>query len=244
MVGDPLRAHRNINDYLIQAFVHGATPDARRERRVLDLGCGDGRYAGVVAAKGYTVIGLDRRGTARQLIGDASDLPFRDAVFEGILCTEVIEHLPDIDRALADAVRVLAPSGWLMLSCPFMYPLHEAPYDYTRLTEFGLQNLLGRHRIQVIQIARRGDLIALLHTAIGVLMSGTAELASRKSWLPRAVTKWLNAALEISYRFHAQILARRPAPPDALIGEGIVGVEAHLASWTLGYCVLGRKADD
>jgi 2-polyprenyl-6-hydroxyphenyl methylase/3-demethylubiquinone-9 3-methyltransferase len=88
--------------------------------RVLDLGCGKGRFAAPLANAGATVIGLDRssamlaaapaRGVAR-VHGSASRLPFVDASFGAMIAVEVFEHLTAIDSVLAEVRRILRPGG-------------------------------------------------------------------------------------------------------------------------------------
>jgi ubiquinone/menaquinone biosynthesis C-methylase UbiE len=91
-------------------------------RRVLDVGCGTGRFAAALAERGARVWGVDsspemlaqaRRG-AHGGVGfkqaGAEDLPFKDAWFERALLMLVV-HLVDRSRALAEVARVLAPGG-------------------------------------------------------------------------------------------------------------------------------------
>jgi 2-polyprenyl-6-hydroxyphenyl methylase/3-demethylubiquinone-9 3-methyltransferase len=92
--------------------------------RLLDLGCGKGRFAARLAREGAEVVGLDRSpgmlaeaaGLAR-VLGTAARLPFPDAGFDGVLAVEVLQHLParGLDRAIAEACRVLRPGGRLAL---------------------------------------------------------------------------------------------------------------------------------
>jgi 2-polyprenyl-6-hydroxyphenyl methylase/3-demethylubiquinone-9 3-methyltransferase len=92
--------------------------------RVLDLGCGAGFLANYLAARGHAVTGLDatddnlavarshdRTSTATYLTGDARALPFADASFDAVCAMDLLEHVEDPARVVAEAARVLAPGG-------------------------------------------------------------------------------------------------------------------------------------
>lgn len=116
----------------------------RQGQRLLDLGCGEGRH--VIAAcvvDGVDAVGvdlsLDDLATARARLqefrslysasaapealfalaaGDALRLPFADASFDAVICSEVLEHIPDYRAALWEIERVLKPGGRLCASVP------------------------------------------------------------------------------------------------------------------------------
>jgi ubiquinone/menaquinone biosynthesis C-methylase UbiE len=99
-------------------------------QRVLDLGCGPGDGTARIAAAGATAYGLDysqgmldkareEPGAAGRLIrGDAGRLPFHDAAFDKIICTNSFHHYPDHEGALRELRRVLKPGGLLVLVDP------------------------------------------------------------------------------------------------------------------------------
>lgn len=112
--------------------------------RVLDIGCAD-RWACKVLPQGCEYVGLDYPLTGGALylarpdvFGDAARLPFRDASVDTVVLLEVLEHLRRPDEALSEIARVLRPGGILLLTLPFLYPVHDAPHDYQRYTPFGL----------------------------------------------------------------------------------------------------------
>ncbi len=80
-------------------------------------------------------------------VGDAHTLTFKDNSFEFILCTEVLEHLHTPQKAIDEMKRVLKPGGTLILTTRFVFPIHDAPYDYYRYTEFGLKHILRDWKI-------------------------------------------------------------------------------------------------
>jgi SAM-dependent methyltransferase len=118
--------------------------------RVLDIGSSAGSYdrrAEFGAARGSLLrarqyVSLDISPAARPgVVGDGHRLPFPDGSFDVILANNVIEHLHDPVAGVAEMRRVLKPGGQLLYTIPFLYPIHEAPHDYTRFTRFGLARL-------------------------------------------------------------------------------------------------------
>lgn len=61
-------------------------------------------------------------------------LPFRDECFDAVLCTEVLEHVPDPVRVLCELNRVLKPGGQVFVTVPQSWEIHEARHDYLRYT--------------------------------------------------------------------------------------------------------------
>ncbi len=113
--------------------------------RVLDLGCGTGRHLhALYFAADMLCIGVDLsladlcktrdgfdglpdlsgdRGQMYGLsVGDALSLPFADHSFDRILCSEVLEHIPDFETALNEINRILTPGGKCAISVPRCWP--------------------------------------------------------------------------------------------------------------------------
>ncbi len=90
-------------------------------RPILDIGSGDGHFGSVLFPEGAEV-GLDpgvadlsearARGVYRLLVGaDSGRMPFPDAAFASVVSNCVFEHIPDIDRTIAEIARVMRPGG-------------------------------------------------------------------------------------------------------------------------------------
>jgi ubiquinone/menaquinone biosynthesis C-methylase UbiE len=110
--------------------------------RVLYCGCGMGFFLLVMGSlRNARLTGLDtnaerlawaeREGVQAELVlGDAHALPFEDGSFDKVLATEVLEHLADDQRALAELHRVLRPGGVLAISVPHArYPFWWDPLN-------------------------------------------------------------------------------------------------------------------
>jgi SAM-dependent methyltransferase len=109
--------------------------------RTLDLGCGQ---HSTFAADFSNRIGIDIvQASGVDVVADAQALPFVSDSFEQIICVEVLEHIAVPSRAASEMARVLQNDGRLVLTMPFVYPLHEAPHDYQRFTSYGLRRLFS-----------------------------------------------------------------------------------------------------
>lgn len=103
------------------------------------------------------LIGLDRPrpdepGRPVSVFGDAERLPFRRDSFDTALCLQVLEHLAEPETALREACRVLRPGGYLILTAPHIWNVHEDPDDYYRFTGHGLAHLLRKAGLEVVEI--------------------------------------------------------------------------------------------
>lgn len=85
----------------------------------------------------YPVTAIGLYGTRPDVFGDASRLPFRDASMDAVVCYEVLEHVREPERVIAEISRVLMSGGVAELTMPFLYPVHDAPHDYQRWTRHG-----------------------------------------------------------------------------------------------------------
>lgn len=103
-----------------------ALPRDPRKCRALDVGCGGGHLAEEFARMGYAVTGIDpskgsieaAREHARKAglkidykVGPGEELPCRDSTFDLVYCCDVLEHVKDPDRVIAETARVLKPGG-------------------------------------------------------------------------------------------------------------------------------------
>lgn len=139
------------NDYLTHRYLWPNLESAVRtalqgiEGRtpvVLDLGCGHRPYGDLF--QGTLYFGMDRGvdDSSPNFVGDALCLPVKDHSVDLVFATQVIEHVPKPNLLVQECKRVLRPSGYLILSGPFYWPLHEEPNDFFRFTKYGFAQLL------------------------------------------------------------------------------------------------------
>jgi SAM-dependent methyltransferase len=145
---------------------------------VLDIGAAD-RWIERHLPSGIGYVSLDYPSTGRDMYGakphvfaDARQLPFRDGRFEGVICLEVLEHVPDPGLVVTEIARVMRPGGTAWLSMPFLYPLHDAPYDFQRYTEYGFRRDVERAGMKVVSLRRVNHAIIASGTLLCLAIAG------------------------------------------------------------------------
>jgi SAM-dependent methyltransferase/putative flippase GtrA len=134
---------------------------------VLDVGCGEMPFRGLlprdVRYTGIDVGAADdfgMRGRPDIIEFDGLNIPFPDASFDHVLCTEVLEHAEDPLGLVAEMRRVLKPGGTLVLTVPFSARVHHAPHDYQRFTRYALARMFAD--LSDVEISERGDDLAVI----------------------------------------------------------------------------------
>jgi SAM-dependent methyltransferase len=161
--------------------------DAPPDATILDAGCGSCAKSILLAARGLRVVATDFSPTALRLAednirlhglenqitlrqGNLLSLPFADGEFRYILCWGVLMHVPDLERALAELARVLAPGGQLVISEGNMHSVQSVALRSAR-------RLLGRGRGRVVRTP--AGLESHEQTAEGALVTRQMNM----SWL-------------------------------------------------------------
>lgn len=130
--------------------------------RLLDLGCGSVPLYAVYRPLVTSITCVDWINSDHRLghVDTSADLneplPLASALFETVVLTDVLEHIAQPDRLLAEIRRVLGSNGVLLGSVPFMYRLHEEPHDHYRYTSHALNRLAGLNGFTVECLAPYG----------------------------------------------------------------------------------------
>jgi SAM-dependent methyltransferase len=122
---------------------------------VLDVGCGSKPYRALVPAARYVGLDVDspftRKAGMADVFYDGRTFPLADASFDGVICSEVLEHVFTPEIFLGEIHRVLRPGGRLLLTVPFVWDEHEQPHDFARYSSFGLRALLERAGFELLE---------------------------------------------------------------------------------------------
>jgi SAM-dependent methyltransferase len=118
---------------------------------ILDYGSGPAPYRSLFTGfERYVTADLPGKGADLTIEGTRVDA--EDASFDAVLSTQVLEHVPEPDAYLAEAHRLLAPGGKLLLSTHGIYWYHPSPEDLWRWTGPGLRAQVERCGFRVREV--------------------------------------------------------------------------------------------
>jgi SAM-dependent methyltransferase len=206
---------RHLPTYLELDTLFTSLQDAGRQTRggwLLDIGCGNKPYLPFFQHV-TRYVGIDLPpppGVERcpDVWASALRLPFAAERFDTVLCTQVLEHVPQPEQLLREVFRVMRVGGRLILTAPQTWGLHEEPEDYYRFTRYGLQYLLVKAGFQVESLEARGGLFRL----IGQMLLNYYYVRNR---IPR-LTPWLKRLNTTVNTFFAYLDRRWPWDKDTL----------------------------
>ena len=92
---------------------------------VLDVGCAEQPFRALIESNGQRYVGMDvvqNRTRSVDIVSTLEDAPFPAQAFRVVLCTEVLEHVGDIDAAFAGLRRLTATGGTVVMTCPLCFP--------------------------------------------------------------------------------------------------------------------------
>jgi SAM-dependent methyltransferase len=184
-VGEWLAAHRDV--------MHG---------HLLDLGCGNQPYRSWYEPLVARVTALDAAPLPGvHVVAFADAVPLADESFDVILATEVLEHVNNAEKAMSEIFRLLRPGGHVIVTVPYLYPTHEAPYDYRRFTHYGLVALAERHGLRVIDLASKGGVLSLFaQYAVVAVVEAAGRLLRKPVFEYRLLSRLLAAPQEAVIR--------------------------------------------
>lgn len=197
---------------------------------VLDVGCGQSPYKFLLNAsetvyQGIDIIEANKFNYNNLEIAhfDGENIPFEDEVFEGIICTEVLEHVQNYQKLINEMYRVMKKDGRAIITVPWSARYHYIPYDFFRYTPSSLKIMFSQFK--EVKIQNRGTDISNIANKIIVLWF--RNLFPTKLWKYFFVPIWVVLS---------PILA-------------IVVLIAHISLWfnlgsdndPLGYTILVKK---
>jgi len=156
---------------------------------LLDLGCGEMPYREYLMVKNKKIrryIGMDvnynnyHNFVKPDMVWDGEKIGLSDKQVNTVIATELFEHVPNIEKVLREISRVLSDDGILFFTVPFIWPLHETPFDEFRYTPYSLKRFLKKAGFQKIKIATLGQYNASLAQMICIWIFNQNNL--RKSY--------------------------------------------------------------
>jgi len=141
--------------YMFKKYTKGKT---------LDAGAGKLIYKHLIKKYAYSYESVDFKNTHPDLdyVANVERLPFKNNTYNTIFCSQVLEHVPNPEKALREFYRILKKDGILILSVPHLAYLHNEPYDFYRYTNYGIEHLTKKVGFNTLEIKPCGGLFVFI----------------------------------------------------------------------------------
>lgn len=131
--------------------------------KLLDAGAGRMAYKHILEKRCQEYVGMDIGNQAGlDITGDIQQMKLADNSFDTIFCSQVLEHVPEPQKAISECYRVLEKGGHLILSAPHLGYLHNEPHDYYRYTKHGLRFMLEKVGFKILTLEPAGGVLSFL----------------------------------------------------------------------------------
>lgn len=201
--------------------VKAALPDMKGT--ILDVGCGRSPYKKLMMSapsEAEKYLGLDFANpqyTAKpDLEWQGGPIPLPDNAVDFAVATEVLKHSPDPGGVLKEMCRVTAPGGSMLVTVPFLWPLHDVPYDEFRYTPFSLKRLIEQAGYRRVEVKALGGWDASLASMLGL-------------WVRRREIgdPWRGILERIVFVIYKKLLAADRPPTEFTSNVMITGLSAR-----------------
>ena len=181
-IADPKYLLRRSKRMIVQTYAKRYS-----KGRLVDLGCGSASFKRLFDGYVSSHIGLDYPTTQQSMgygeasidiAGDVRAIPIRANCVDSVLLLDVIEHVFEVEEVLQGISRILSPGGTLLLTTPFIYPVHGKPYDFHRFSFYALENHLAKYNLKIVEPVVMGGYGTVLATLINLFVF-------RAFWGPR-----------------------------------------------------------
>ncbi|MDD5242727.1 MAG: methyltransferase domain-containing protein [Syntrophorhabdaceae bacterium] len=192
-----MKIYTNINENNRQAWLKKTLSILPKGARIIDVGAGELRnrplcnhlsyvsqdfcqYAGGGDGKGLQTGKWDT--SQIDLVCDIAIIPEPNSSFDAILCSEVLEHIPEPTHALDEFARLLKPGGTLILTAPFASLVHMAPYHYcTGFSKYWYEHHLNLCGFEIVELIPNGDWYAYLRQEL-IRLGGMERQCGNWNW--------------------------------------------------------------
>jgi len=227
-IGDSLRVskkHENvaigsrlIAEILVKIYQEVISKYARG--RLVDLGCGKAPLYGYYKKFVSDVICIDWQqvGGENIYLDHVADLnngiPLSENYCDTLLVTDVLEHISNPELFWEEMARVLKEEGIIILGAPFLYPLHEQPYDFCRYSEYKLRLFCEKNGFAVEKLQAYGGSPEVMLNLIANHLNFCKSLAAShvffsRLFLKTPISKYLTKKTRCKFPLGYILVARK-----------------------------------
>lgn len=139
---------------------------------ILDVGCGTkpyqsffGKSAKYIGVEAF-ISGRPEENKTTDVFFNGLNIPLRNNSVDAILCTQVFEHAYSAQNLIKEIYRVMKPGATGLITVPFIWGEHEAPFDFRRFTSFGIKKFISENHLEMVDYAKCCTGVAAIQTLI------------------------------------------------------------------------------
>lgn len=159
--------------------------------KALDCGCGNQPLRDIIESLDFEYSSFDLSQNSLNTVDYICELDAPSKAFKGnisnvydlVIATEVLEHISDWESAFSNLYSCTASNGYVLLTAPFFYPLHEEPFDYCRPTIYYFMKMSALFGFTVVSSNKLGTAVDVIGTTLGASRIVIKDLTSLRSRL-------------------------------------------------------------
>ena len=216
--------------HLDEFFINNITK-FKKNSTILDMGGKKINKRGKFNIEDYSLFikcaNLDKK-TEPDYLCDITKIPVKSNSFDGVILSEVLEHVQEPKLVLKEAFRLLKKGGKILICTPFIFHVHADPYDYARYTDYYYKVVLKKLGFKNIFTEKQGLFFSVLANMLKLWANELRKFNRPKSRL-------------IKYFFHKFIFwfQKRALKWDK---KTFTQENWLLSGYTTGYGIIAKKS--
>lgn len=171
IIWNPIYIHSHKTSRSIKKLIFNSKIE--NYHKWIDVGCGTRPYESYFPNGSYIGVDVEVSGAKNSMKNpdyfyDGSNLPFDTDSVDGVISTQVLEHVPNARLLIKEMSRIVKPNGRMILSIPFVWQEHEIPFDYSRFSSFGITELLTNAGFEIEEIVKDSGSIETIAILLNV----------------------------------------------------------------------------
>lgn len=168
------------------------------------------------------------------VLADAKDLPFPDQSFDVALLLQVLEYIENPQDVINEAARIIKSGGVLIITSPFLYPIHDPPYDRGRYTKTALSGFLQNANLKIVKLIPQGNFWDFWFLSLNVYLMRRIKDVAKYGGIKKYILVPLLVAIGPPIIIASNLLG--------LLGSKVSIIPEKQNYFPLNYLIIAKKA--